>query len=312
MPLNKDALPLEPTPASVTSARRWVATVCKELGREDLIDCSELGVSELVTNAILHGSAPIRVSVRGTVQHPRIEVWDSSRRAPTLPSEPLHESFDEDDIDSFLATNGRGLSIVAMASDAWGASIEETGKIVWFEPAGTVHDDSPEGVITGLEDVVWNPPADAFTVRLLGLDVALFQSMLTQYNNLRRELRLLAISHDNDYPLAADLSQIFATFERQLPPSSLAVADALLREGGDNADLVFAASPASVQIFRTMLDMFELADAFCRTQRLLSLARSPEMVALQRWLLEEFIRQCEGRVPAPWPGVDAVLGSTAS
>ena len=34
-----------------------------------------------------------------------------------------------------LLTGGRGLALVAMSSTAWGASIEPTGKVVWFEPA---------------------------------------------------------------------------------------------------------------------------------------------------------------------------------
>ena len=49
-------------------------------------ECAELGVSELVTNALLHGEPPIPVRVRGTAEHPRIEVRDSSVEAPILPT----------------------------------------------------------------------------------------------------------------------------------------------------------------------------------------------------------------------------------
>ena len=74
MPLNREPLPLEPDPQSVKRAREWVGDVLERLGRDDLVDSAELGVSELVTNAILHADPPITVRVRGTRNHPRVEV----------------------------------------------------------------------------------------------------------------------------------------------------------------------------------------------------------------------------------------------
>lgn len=318
MPLNKEALPLDATPASVTAARRWVSTVCHELGREDLVECAELGVSELVTNAVLHGDAPICLCVRGTAQHPRIEVHDGSRRPPILPQDPFREDVDLDDldeIDAFLATNGRGLAMVAMASTAWGAAIEAKGKIVWFEPDTTVKDYYVDPVLVGVEDPdsEWEPLPESVSVRLLQVDVPLFQSTLTQYGNLRRELRLLSLAHDHDYPLAAELSHMFAAFERQFPPSALSTLDLWLREAGQVTDLAFEASARSTHIFMQMLQMFEMADDFCASQRLLSLARSHEQITLQRWMLEEFMRQTEGEEPIAWPlVVESYQESSAS
>ncbi|WP_110181230.1 ATP-binding protein [Nocardioides solisilvae] len=301
MPLNRPALPLDSAPSAVADARRWVLGLCRELGRDDLLECAELGVSELVTNAILHGQAPINVRVRGTKEHPRIEVFDGSRRPPVLGMPSLEESVD--DLDEFLTTFGRGLSMVAMSSVAWGASIERDGKVVWFEPATALQEDGyREGVIDLVEDAdsPWRPLPESVTVRLIDVDLKLFLSVLTQYNNLRRELRLLALAHEADYPLARDLSHMFATFERQFPPAMLDRVAQTLRSGDHRADLTFQASPESAHIFGTMLEMFDLADAFCRAQRLLSLARSPEQRLLQEWLLDQFMRQVQGDAPAPW------------
>ena len=58
---------------------------------------------------------------------------------------------------------------------------------------------------------------DAVEVRLLALDVPLYSSLERQYHELRRELRLLSLSHQSDYPLAGDLTSMFANFERQFP-----------------------------------------------------------------------------------------------
>ena len=202
MPLNKQALPLEPEPSAVADARRWVVDVCHELERDDLIECAELGVSELVTNAVLHGQPPLSVRVRGTREHPRIEVADASLQQPESPQPAF---YDEDSEEGFLATFGRGLSIVAMSSVTWGASMESDGKVVWFEPAAEMHEDAyREGVIdVRTDEPAWTSPADAIEVKLLGVDVKLFVGTRNQYSDLRRELRLLSLAHEADYPLGA-------------------------------------------------------------------------------------------------------------
>ena len=82
MPLTKRSLVLPASPPSVKLARSWVSKILAEIGREDLVDAAQLGVSELVTNALIHSQPPLSVRVRGTVDHPRIEVVDSSPVPP--------------------------------------------------------------------------------------------------------------------------------------------------------------------------------------------------------------------------------------
>ena len=295
MPLNREAIALNASPSAVSTARRWVSAVCLDLGRSDLVDCAELGVSELVTNAILHGEAPVNVRVRGTSAHPRIEVFDSSPHAPSVTLPDL----DPDPVD--LETYGRGLSLVAMAASAWGAAIEDQGKIVWFEPSPDVHAMPTPGVLEEDAEQAWEPLPDSVKVQLLDVDTALLRSALTQYANLRRELRLLAVAHDADYPVARDLSPFLATFERQLPARTIAD---LSRRAADSStptlDLAVVASPRSAPTFRTLLEMLELADSFCLSQRLLALARTREQRIMQEWAIGELLRQTNGASPQPW------------
>ena len=171
--------------------------------------------------------------------------------------------------------------------------------MVWFEPAP--HDATrttpPSWVIDRHRRArLPSPPATRQSaVRLLGLDVPLYTSLARQYNELRRELRLLSLSHQSDYPLAGDLTAMFANFERQFPDVLLASRSrAAESEGLPRVDLVFPMVPEAGPIFVTMTEMFDVADAFCRAERLLSLARTPRQRALHVWLLSELIRQLEG------------------
>ncbi len=121
------ALHLEPEAGAVSAARRHVRRVLRDAGAQELEEPAELGVSELVTNVVLHARTTATVSVRtapgGRV---RIEVADSS-------GTPVQERrFGPG------AETGRGLRLVGSVSTAWG--VEEPpvgggpGKVVWFEP----------------------------------------------------------------------------------------------------------------------------------------------------------------------------------
>jgi two-component sensor histidine kinase len=89
----------------------------------EMTDTALLLVSELVTNAIRHGTPPVRLSLRLDRERLRVEVTDSSPVLPEL-TRP-----DPDQI------GGRGLQIVQLLAARWGASASSRrlGKTVWFE-----------------------------------------------------------------------------------------------------------------------------------------------------------------------------------
>jgi len=281
----------------VQNARRWVVDVCTDIGREDLAECAELGVSELVTNALLHADAPYDVRVRGTREHPRVEVRDGSQEPPVLPGSNLHG---EDDL---LLTFGRGLGIVARCATAWGADIEDDGKAVWFAPAADPGQEMVEGVISGLPEAP--PPRaplpDDTQARVLGVPLLAHQQFQRHYRELRREVRLLALAHEEDYPLAKSLSDLFGSLQRDLR-KGLGAEEirAALRDGREVTDLEIAVPVQTVENIRRFIELLDLADEFCRQERLLSLARSPEQQEFQRWFLGEFVRQHSGEPPTAW------------
>ncbi|HYF72096.1 MAG TPA: ATP-binding protein [Nocardioides sp.] len=290
-------------------ARRWVVGTCHDIGRSDLVECAELGVSELVTNALLHGEPPLSVRVRGTREHPRVEVRDGSVELPLMPTAAVQ---DEDDL---LLTFGRGLSIVARCSTAWGVEVEEDGKIVWFVPQAHSGDEMVEGVVTGLiaPAAAAKPSPDELRIEILGVPPRTFVEFQRHYRELRREVRLLALAHEREYPLAKDLSDLFGSLERDLRDGIGAEQiEQALQSGVATTDLRVAMPRQTAATIGRFIELLDLADAFCREERLLSLARTPEQQRFQHWFLSEFVRQEGGAPPVPWDGaVDRTRSSVS-
>lgn len=299
MPLNRPAQALTPGPRGVSDARRWVTQVLTEIDRPELVESAAISVSEVITNALLHAQQPVNVRLRGTREHPRVEVRDGSREPPALPD------LESDPTDDLLLTFGRGLSIVARVSSAWGAEIDEDGKTVWFVPQLELAE-GPGVQGTIIESTTFqreDPPevVDPVEITLAGLPLTELKSNRTHLRELRRELRLLALGHEATYPLAASLSRFFTdvanTFWRGMRDEKLASA---LLDGDAVIDLTITVPRTSGEDFQRFIELLELADAFCRQERLLTLERTPEQIAFQTWMFGEFVRQTRGAAPLRW------------
>ncbi|GAA3799706.1 ATP-binding protein [Streptomyces chiangmaiensis] len=119
---------------SVPAARRFAHETLTGWGlaeagcRDDVLLC----VSELATNALVHGVPPgrhFRVFLRYDRAVLRVEVHDSGPGVPRV--------LDEAD------EGGRGLLLVAALADKWGVGERELGKVVWCEFAS-----APPGDLT--------------------------------------------------------------------------------------------------------------------------------------------------------------------
>jgi anti-sigma regulatory factor (Ser/Thr protein kinase) len=107
-------------PVVVAGARSQATAQLHAWELDELAYVTELVVSELVTNAIRYGGAPIQLRlIKGKTLI--CEVSDASSTSPHLRRARI---FDE---------GGRGLMLVAQLTERWGTRYTGTGKTIWTE-----------------------------------------------------------------------------------------------------------------------------------------------------------------------------------
>ena len=119
-----DQLSVPSLPASIASVRRFAVQACHAGAfAPSLCDTLALLVSEVATNALVHGTGDVQVRVTTRERVLRVEVADDSPQMPQPRSAGL------------LEEGGRGLSLVDQLAQGWGVYREGAGKVVWFELA---------------------------------------------------------------------------------------------------------------------------------------------------------------------------------
>ena len=128
----ESTLSLPVHPSSPGRARRFVRDVLADWGAEHFEEPATLLTSELVTNAVLHARSRPELKLRLAGDRLWVGVADNT------PVSPVRKRYGAE------AATGRGLLLVERLAAAWGTSITDQGKVVWFEL-------SPEaGEATGL------------------------------------------------------------------------------------------------------------------------------------------------------------------
>lgn len=116
------SLELAANPRSPRDARRFINDAIDEWGVSgDARDVLRLLTTELVTNAMLHGTPPINVGIDRNGATIRVEVAD------TNPHPPVTRPFDPS------AATGHGLLLMDRLAARWGVDTQPDGKCVWFE-----------------------------------------------------------------------------------------------------------------------------------------------------------------------------------
>jgi anti-sigma regulatory factor (Ser/Thr protein kinase) len=102
--------------------RRGVRSFLRDVAGAEGTD-AVLVVNELVSNAVVHGNAPVRLSLG---LHDRdsqlwVEVFDAAPRQPRLDPQARGEA------------GGLGLRLVDALATSWGVLADEQGKTVWAD-----------------------------------------------------------------------------------------------------------------------------------------------------------------------------------
>lgn len=120
-----NVLPFGGDPSGLAGLRRNVGDQLRTWGLVDLIEGAQLAVTELASNVIKHvgEGTPATLVMELENNYLNLELHDTSSQLPALrPACPTGES-------------GRGLTIIAALSVAWGSVPTATGKAVWCKLA---------------------------------------------------------------------------------------------------------------------------------------------------------------------------------
>ncbi len=111
---------MEDDPGEARRVRRAVAGVLSASDVDPNRSQDALvAISELVSNALVHGGPPRRVHLTLRSGALEVQVFDGSRRPPRMIEAPGPEP------------GGRGLHLVSRLASAWGTEFGPDGKRVW-------------------------------------------------------------------------------------------------------------------------------------------------------------------------------------
>ncbi|MCW2545160.1 MAG: hypothetical protein JWM40_2712, partial [Frankiales bacterium] len=257
-------LPVEPV--AVPRARAFVASQLSAAAPGALED-AKLVVTELVTNALLHGEAPLTLRLQKDDGLVRIEVQDASRVLPVVPRENLE------------AMTGRGLGLVAALSSAWGVEPVLEGKVVWasLRTDGDSRQELGLAPEIDVESLLHAWPDDAanaeklYTVRLGSVPTSLLLAAKSHIDNVVREFELVKTDHEregianNGVPgrLIDSVTRSFASARTEIKRQAVEAA----ARGAVETDLVLRQPASAAEAGEEYLAALDEADRYARAAR---------------------------------------------
>jgi anti-sigma regulatory factor (Ser/Thr protein kinase) len=264
-------LALRAVPDAAPDARAALRAFLGDTPFADRSDDGELALSELVTNAVLHGRDPIVLRLLRTDHCVRVEVSDGS---PVSPSFSMLDP---------TAVTGRGLMLISAASDRWGVEPGVQGKSVWFELFAGGATDQLEADVDALlaawgDDLDQDPALEQVRVVITDLQTDLLARAEAHVEGLLRELCLLTgddLAVDTVrvaravLQAAAGMDAVRADIKHQL-----AVA---VSAGQPRVDLTLTLQRDDAELVRDYAHAVDEADRLSRAGRLLTTPAPAEL-----------------------------------
>ena len=299
--------PGEVTPAGparpsdeAAAGRASVTRVARQLGFEDLVDDASLIVSELITNAVLHGGGCRNVTVTGIEGGIRIAVGDASGVPPVLGWASEH------------SMTGRGLRLVAALASRLGADPHDGGKVVWAEltaaDGGQPRDGNEAELLARWRHEPRRDGPRRYRVELGDVPTGLLLAAKSHVDNIAREFALATAGARTGLTgavpqhLAELIDDVLVRFAEPRVAIKYQALAALNRNASHTPlrlELPVEAADAALDY----LNALDEVDGYCRAMRLLTLETPPQHRVFRRWYIEELVSQLRraaaGRRPQP-------------
>ena len=292
--LNEHSIVLDAGGTGPGQARAFARAKLVGLDPEVVSD-AELVLSELVTNAQLHASPPVVVTVRPEDGRVHIAVEDGSPLLPILVRSGVG------------AMTGRGMALIDALS-LWGVTPKPPGKVVWAEVGagseGATLDAGDED-LDALLDAWGDEEQPRYRVRLGAVPTALLLTAKEHIDNLVRELTLATGGETAPEPLRLLVSSVVHGFaEARASIKRQAVQAA--RESRLETELVLDLTADAIVAADAYLAGLDELDRYARAARMLTLESRASHRVFRRWyvtaLIDQLRAQVEGRpVPAAPP-----------
>jgi anti-sigma regulatory factor (Ser/Thr protein kinase) len=272
-------------PDAVPVARALLREVLADSAVAHRLEDGELALSEVVTNAVLHGRDPLvlRLVLSGDVL--RAEVCDAS------PVSPSFSMLDQ------TAVTGRGLLLISAVSDRWGVEPSPSGKVVWFELLAGREVQTVLGVDALLaswaDELALDPADESVHLVLTGLDVALVARAEAHVEALVRELTLVLsgdTAPDTDLGSVGGVVHAVAAADPVRLDLRHQVAVALAR-GQRTVDVELTVRRRDGEAVRDLLHALDEADRLSRTGRLLLTPAPRSLSDVRRSYLRRILAQ---------------------
>ena len=289
---------------AVPRTRAFVATAIGDRP-DELVDDAALVVTELVTNALLHGGPTVRVRLRTQDDTVRVEVEDDGSELPVAVRR------------STVAMTGRGLALVAAVARTWGVEpAQPQGKVVWAElgPGSDPADDDAldvEALLAAFsdEEPVAEPHEPVHTVELGSVPTDLLLDAKAHVDNLAREFTMEAACVDES---AADggtvppgLARLVTTVVHGFSEARNAIkrqALAAAERGEPEVHLSLTLPASAAEAGEEYLRALDEADGWARSVRLLTLETPLSHKVFRHWYVQTLVDQLRAAVtagPAP-------------
>jgi hypothetical protein len=289
----------------VRAARRLTSATLRNLPGE-LSSDAELVVTELVTNAVLHGEPPICFRLRGRRGRVRIEVEDAAH------SMPLRGR------GSAEGMTGRGLAVVESLTTAWGVEPADEGKAVWAElgkprrrNARRIGRVDMEALRAGWRG---KDPHPRYEIHLGWVPTELLVAAKAHIDNIVREIAFMQAPSDDAERLPSEtiglLARVtgdFAEARAEIKRQALEAA----RRGDVFTDLTLHLPVAASTAGLRYLAALDEADRQARAARLLTVAAPPSHRLFREWYVRALVDQLRaasrGEGPPPIKTFSLVL-----